>query len=87
MVTHSSIPAWKIPWTEEPGGLQVTGLQSVRCNLATEHVTACYIEYSYLKGPLPEDSINTLSRSGNKYLVTLSWSKIVESALILSCTI
>ena len=22
MVTHSSIPAWKIPWTEDPGGLQ-----------------------------------------------------------------
>ena len=22
MATHSSIPAWKIPWTEKPGGLQ-----------------------------------------------------------------
>ena len=22
MTTHSSIPAWRIPWTEEPGGLQ-----------------------------------------------------------------
>ena len=26
--THSSILAWKIPWTEEPGGLQFIGLQS-----------------------------------------------------------
>ena len=26
MATHSSILAWKIPWTEEPGGLQSTGL-------------------------------------------------------------
>ena len=25
MATHSSIPAWKIPWTEEPGGLQSIG--------------------------------------------------------------
>jgi len=25
----SSIPAWGIPWTEEPGGLQSTGLQRV----------------------------------------------------------
>ena len=25
MTTHSSIPAWKIPWTEEPGGLQSWG--------------------------------------------------------------
>ena len=27
MATHSSILAWRIPWTEEPGGLQSTGLQ------------------------------------------------------------
>ena len=27
MATHSSIPAWKIPWTEEPGGLQSMGSQ------------------------------------------------------------
>ena len=27
MVTHSSILAWRIPWTEEPGGLQSKGLQ------------------------------------------------------------
>ena len=29
MATHSSILAWRIPWTEEPGGLQFTGLQKV----------------------------------------------------------
>ena len=28
MTTYSSILAWKIPWTEEPGGLQSKGLQS-----------------------------------------------------------
>ena len=28
MATHSSILAWRIPWTEEPGGPQSTGLQS-----------------------------------------------------------
>ena len=28
MATHSSILAWKIPWAEEPGGLQSMGLQS-----------------------------------------------------------
>ena len=27
--THSSILSWKIPWTEEPGGLQSMGLQKV----------------------------------------------------------
>jgi len=29
MATHSSILAWKIPWTEEPGGLQSMGSQKV----------------------------------------------------------
>ena len=29
MATHSSIPAWKIPWAEEPGGLQSMGSQRV----------------------------------------------------------
>ena len=29
MAIHSSIPAWKIPWTEESGGLQSMGLQRV----------------------------------------------------------
>ena len=30
MATHSSILAWRIPWTEEPGGLQFTRSQRVR---------------------------------------------------------
>ena len=30
METHSSILAWRIPWSEEPGGLQSMGSQSVR---------------------------------------------------------
>ena len=30
MATHSSILAWKVPWIEEPGGLQSMGLQGVR---------------------------------------------------------
>ena len=28
MATHSSVVAWEIPWTEEPGGLQFVGSQS-----------------------------------------------------------
>ena len=37
MATHSSILAWEIPWTEEPGWLQSTGLQRVRHDLTTTH--------------------------------------------------
>ena len=36
MATHSSILAWRISWTEEPGGLQSMGSQRVRHALATE---------------------------------------------------
>ena len=35
---HSSLLAWRIPWTEEPGGLQPMGSQGVRHNLVTKHM-------------------------------------------------
>ena len=38
MAPHSSIPDWKIPWAEEPGGLQFMRLQRVGHNWATEHI-------------------------------------------------
>ena len=36
MATHSSILAWKIPWTEDPGGLQFMGSQRVGHDLVTK---------------------------------------------------
>ena len=39
MATHSSILAWRIPWTEEPGGLQSTGSQRVRQLSTAQHIT------------------------------------------------
>ena len=39
---HSSIFAWKIPWTEVPGGLQSMGLKKNRTQLSTHtHIRAC----------------------------------------------
>ena len=43
MATHSSILAWKIPWMEEPGRLQSTGLQRAGHNWATS--LSLYIKY------------------------------------------
>ena len=37
MATHSSILAWKIPWTEEPGGLQFMAEQRVGHDWENEH--------------------------------------------------
>ena len=36
MAMHSNIPAWKIPWTEEPGGLQSKVSERVGHNLETK---------------------------------------------------
>ena len=37
MATHSSILAWRIPWTEEPGGLQSMGFKELHMTEATSH--------------------------------------------------
>ena len=49
MATHFSILAWEILWKEEPGGLQTTGLQRVRHDLATKQelkgILTCLIKF------------------------------------------
>jgi len=55
MATHSNILAWRIPWTEEPGGLQSMGLQRVRHNSATNTFTFI---------PIPTQVCITLNRMG-----------------------
>ena len=44
MATHSSILAWRIAWTEEPGGLQSPGSQSVGCNQVTNALLSTLAE-------------------------------------------
>ena len=43
MATHSSIPAWIIPWTEEPDRLQSVGSQRVRQDRAAEHILMYFV--------------------------------------------
>ena len=50
MAAHSSILAWRIPWTEELGGLQSTGLQRVRHDLATEQQQGGFQKSEVLRG-------------------------------------
>ena len=45
IATYSSVLAWRIPWTEEPGGLQSMGFQGVGHYLVT-YCTSKYIHYS-----------------------------------------
>ena len=48
MATHYIILAWKIPWTEEPGGLQSMGLQRVRQDLVTKQQPPLYWVIQYI---------------------------------------
>ena len=43
MATHSSIFAWRVPWTEEHGGLQPMGSQRVAQDRVTEHACTLHI--------------------------------------------
>ena len=47
MAPHCSIPAWRIPWTEEPGGLQSTGFQRVGQDRATNFSLRCFEEVGF----------------------------------------
>ena len=56
MASHSSIHAWKIPWTEEPGGLQPIGSQSqTRLSNFTSllHFTCHYLQFSSVAQSCP----------------------------------
>jgi len=47
MAIHSSILAWQIPWTEEPGGLESMGSQSTGHNGATKQNNKARLENSF----------------------------------------
>ena len=51
MATHSGILAWKISWTEEPGGLKSMESQTVRHNWATNTFTFTFLGGSEIKNP------------------------------------
>ena len=74
MATHFSILAWKLSWTEEPGGLQSMGLQRVEHDWACRH--KCYgIKSShYIKFQSPDSSEekSEAQREKEAYLQLLS---------------
>ena len=78
MVTHSSILTWKLPWTEEPGGLQSIGSQRVGHNLMTEHTCTPYNSYHSVKAVLE------LTRHISLVISTSKWSEVVLSCPTLS---
>ena len=65
MATHSSILAWRIPWTEEPGGLQSKGLQSWT-GLKRLSTQALYGKEKYIR-------YSMLNHSGEEYFKKNVW--------------
>ena len=51
MATHSSIRAWRIPWTEEPGGLESMGSQRVRHDWVTNTTLPLLLKEGLLQAP------------------------------------
>ena len=68
MVTHSSILAWRIPWTEEPGKLQSMGLQRVRHDRATNTLTHTHTHVH--RGVGWDERWEAGSRRGDIYILT-----------------
>ena len=59
---HSSIPAWEISRTEEPGGLQSMGWQTVEHDWAHAHITSCInmLVYRFLVGAVGQSEEESL---------------------------
>ena len=76
MATHSSILAWEIPWTEEPGGLQSMGSQRIRHDWAT-HSQRIFIKTGVVQRPGPgavhPDATPTWSSHSSRWLQALPW--------------
>ena len=81
MATHSSILAWRIPWTGEPGWLQPVGSQSVRHNWVTLTYTHTHTHTQFQKLKLYQEVL--LPHSSHSY--TPSINNYFDLSLFLSC--
>ena len=79
MATHSSIHAWKIPWTEEPGGLQPMGSQRV----GHDCMTSLHFKYKRQEGNLQitESVVQLILQPGPCWAV----SPVVSNISATSC--
>ena len=70
MATHSSILAWKIPWTEEPGRLQVqevTELDTAECACTPVCVCVCVRTHTRIRG---HGDVKVYNNNGLNFLNT-----------------
>ena len=75
IATHSSILAWRIPWTEEPGGLQSTGLQRVD---TTEMTSYIYIQL----GSAQHYLVTIVSLLAGSFFTLIRWYSNPETTVL-----
>ena len=74
MATHSGILAWRIPWTEEPGGLWFMGSQRVRHNWVTKiFILICSWDFN-MEWVLVLTECYSMSTTKKKKLIQLGWA-------------
>ena len=77
MATHSSVPAWRIPWTEEPGGLQP---------MAHSHSvsdTECRLPWA----PLVAETVKTLPATQETWVQLLGQEDPLGKEMAIHCSI
>ena len=89
MVTHSSILAWKIPWTKEPGGLQSIDLRKVRHDSVTN--TFHFLFFSLCVAVVQSLSYvllfvtawTTACQTSLSFTISWSWLKLMSTELVM----
>ena len=77
MATHSSILAWKIPWTEEPGGLQSHGVAKSQTEQLNKH--ACLISHKAQGGGVL--NVNDIRITGRTCYIDKGWVPLPETLI------
>ena len=75
MATRSSVLAWKIPWTQEPGGLQSMGSQRVRHDWATKQKTRAKLRVREEERPRGPWACERQGWVGTQWVVSSAASK------------
>ena len=80
---HSSILAWKIPWTEEPGGPQSMGDKE---SGMTEQLTLSLSLGQMLSGSWSNDGLQSLITPDDTLGETVDGEKLIHESLITDCS-
>ena len=86
IATHSSVLAWRIPWTEQPGGLQSMGSQRVGYNWITNTHTYTYTHKSQVTLAIHILTLNLRGLNHQRFLFHSSYMPFSEQLVALSHT-